>query len=81
MSGRSPRQQPARVVIAETLDEKLGQSVEFLYGIRLADREHQREPLGRQASANECEHLNRCPVQPLRVIDQAHERSVLGHVG
>ena len=79
-SGRGPRQQAARVVVAQTFDDKLGQSVEFLYGTRLADREHQREPFGRQAPANECEHANRCPVQPLRIVDQADERTVLGHV-
>jgi hypothetical protein len=38
------------------------------------------QPFGRQAPANECEHLNRCPVQPLRIVDQADERTVLGHV-
>jgi hypothetical protein len=41
---------PPRVVIAETLDEKLGQSVEFLFGSRLANSEHQRDPLRGQAS-------------------------------
>jgi hypothetical protein len=44
LARRGPRQQAARVVAAQTLDDKLGQTIEFPHSIRLADREHQREP-------------------------------------
>ena len=68
-------------MIAQTLDEKLGQSVEFLCGSRLANSEHQRDPLCRQAPRNKRQHLGRCPVQPLHIVDQADQRTLLGEVG
>jgi hypothetical protein len=80
-SGHSRRQQLPRVVIAKTLHDEAWQSVEFLVPIWRANRKHHRDPFCRQAPRDERQHLSRCPVQPLRIVDQADQRSLLGDVG
>ena len=41
-------------------------------------REHQRDPVRQQAASHEGEGARRCTIEPLRVIDYAEERLLLG---
>ncbi|HMJ37474.1 MAG TPA: hypothetical protein VK501_26450 [Baekduia sp.] len=43
-----------------------------------ARREHQCDPLSQQAASHEGEGARRCTIEPLRVIDDAEERLLLG---
>jgi hypothetical protein len=45
---------------------------------QLARREHQRDPLRQQAASHEPKRPRRRPIQPLRVIDNAQQRPLLG---
>jgi hypothetical protein len=44
-------------------------------------REHERDPLRQQAVSHERERSPRCPIQPLRVIDDTQERTILPDLG
>ena len=46
---------------------------------RVANHEH--DPFRQQAARHEPERLGRCAVEPLRVVDQAQERLLLGGLG
>ncbi|MEV7629073.1 hypothetical protein [Actinoplanes sp. NPDC089786] len=46
-----------------------------------AGRTHQGDLLGLQPPGDEREHLGRGVVEPLRVVDQAGQRAVLGRLG
>jgi hypothetical protein len=47
---------------------------------RLARRKHQQHGLGQQASRHKRKRLRRGPIQPLSIVDDAHQRPVLRHV-
>ena len=47
----------------------------------LADGEHHRDPLREQAPRDERQRLRGPAVEPLRVVDQAHQRPLLGRLG
>ena len=74
-------QQPAGVIGGQPVDHELRQPLELVLVAGLAQREHQSHPLRQQASRHERERLRRHPIEPLRVVDDAHERLLLGDVG
>ena len=74
-------QQRARVVVGETADDDLRQAVELGDVGGLADGEHHGDALGQQAPGHERQRLCGRPIEPLHIIDQAHERTLLGRLG
>jgi hypothetical protein len=74
-------QQGARVVVRQPLDHELRQAVQRQVVARLADREDQAHGLREQAPRDEGERLRRRLVLPLRVVDDADQRALLGHLG
>ena len=71
----------ARVAVCEPLDEQLGETCELIRLAGLANGEHHRDPLGEQAPRHERQRLRGRAVEPLRVVDEAHQRTRLGRVG
>jgi hypothetical protein len=67
-----------RVAVPQTVDHELAQSSELLD--RLACCEHNRNRLRQQSAGHERERLGGGPVQPLRIVDQAHKRPRLGRL-
>ncbi len=74
-------QQPAGVGRDQAPDHELGQPGKLMLVAGRAQREHQSDPLRQEAPRHERERLDRHPVKPLRVVDDADERLVLGHIG
>ena len=74
-------QQRARVAVAEPVDPELGQPAEDVVAHARARREHERDPLGEEPARDETEDLRRRVVEPLRVVDDADERLLLGDLG
>lgn len=74
-------QQPAGVVGGQSFDHELRQSFELVLVAGLAQREHQSHPLRQKAPRHERERLHGHPIEPLRVVDDADERLLLGGVG
>ena len=77
----SRRQHRARVVVAEPVDEELRQAGELVRVAWLADGEHHGDPLGQQSPRDERQCLPGGSVEPLRIVDHARERTLLGRVG
>ena len=73
------RQQPARLGLWQALDGEIGQPAQVGAGLSGGDQEQDR--LGQQPARGEGQCPLRCPVQPVAVIDQAHQRTVLGRLG
>ena len=71
-------QQRPSITVAQATDRPFRQPLQLRCVARLADGEHQRDGLGQQPPRDEREGLRRDPVQPLCVVDQADERSLLG---
>ena len=71
-------QKVARRPIAQAFDHQLRQAREFL--ARLANPEQHHHRLRSQPAPHERQHLRRGSVQPLRVVDHAHERALLGRL-
>ena len=70
------------VLLRKSLDTELRQPVERLdsgFG-RLAYGEEKHDPFGAEPTSDEGEGLGRCPVEPLFVVDDAHERLVSSHL-
>ena len=76
--GQRRGQQRPRIAVTQPCNFELWQPGQFR--ARLADREHQADRVGAQPPRREPQRLRRGPVQPLRVIDQADQRPVLGHL-
>ena len=77
--GEDGLQQRPCIPAAERIDAELreaGQSA-----AHVTRRECERDPLGQQAASHERERSGRCAVEPLRVVDQAQERLLLGSFG
>ena len=74
-------QQQSGVVGREPLDQELREPLEHLLVAELAHREHKPHPLRQEPARHERERLRGHLVQPLRVVDDAHERLLLGGVG
>ena len=77
---RRVQQQPG-LVGGQPLDHELRQPLEHVLVAGLAQREHQPDPLRQEPARHERERLRGHPVEPLRVVDDAHERLLLGGVG
>ena len=69
------------VAVAESLDGQLGEPGEDVVATARARRAHDRDPLGEQAAGDETENLRGGVVEPLRVVDDADERLLLGDLG
>ena len=63
------------------LDDQLRQTGEHICGVGLADGEHHRDPLREQAPCHEHQRLRGPAIEPLRIVDQAHQRTRLGCLG
>ena len=74
-------QQRACITVAQAADRALRQPVQLQRVARLAHREHQCDRLREQPPRDERQDLRRDPVEPLRVVDQADQRPLLGDVG
>ena len=74
-------EQHPRIVVSQPADDELRQPVEVPLAARLAHREDQPDRLRAQPARHERERLRRRRVEPLRVVDDAHQRSLLGRVG
>ena len=75
------QQQRARVGVAEPLEGQLGESGEDLVADARARGAHDRDPLGEEPAGDEAEDLHGGVVEPLRVVDDADERLLLGDLG
>ena len=82
---RRPRdrrvQQAAGIIGGQPLDHQLRETFEPLRVARLAHPKYQSNPFGQETTRHEREHPYRHPVKPLRVVDDAHKRPLLGGVG
>jgi hypothetical protein len=74
-------QQPTCVIGGQPLDREFRQSFELMIVAGLAQREYQSHPLRQKAPCHERKRLHRHPIEPLRVVDDADERLLLGGVG
>ena len=62
------------------MHDELREAREVPVVARLANREHDRDRLGQQPPRDERERLRGHAIEPLRVVDEAHQRPVLGCV-
>jgi hypothetical protein len=75
------QQQRARVAVAESVDEQLGESGEDVLAAFRARREYDCDPFSEEAAGDKTEDLSRGLVEPLRVLDDAPQGSLLGDLG
>ena len=75
------QQQRARIAVAEPVDGQLRQPGEDLVADAGPCCAHERDPLGEEPAGDESEDLRRGAVEPLRVVDDADERLLLGDLG
>jgi hypothetical protein len=73
-------QQPPRVVVGDPLDDQLRQPAQLRVVARLAHCKEQPQGLGQQAPRRERQGLCGSAIEPLRVIDQADQRTLLRDV-
>ena len=73
-------QERAGILVRQPADHLVRQPVQLRHSARLAHGEDQRHRFGQQAARHEREDLRRGLIQPLRVVDQADERALLGNV-
>jgi len=78
--GHGGQQRPG-VVVGESVDGQRGQGGEHPLVGRLPDREQEQDGLGVKPSADEPQDLGRRYVEPLGVVDQAHQRPLAGGLG
>ncbi|MGH2852165.1 MAG: hypothetical protein ACRDLP_16310, partial [Solirubrobacteraceae bacterium] len=71
-------QQRSRILLGQARDRQLGQSGELRLVARLAHRKQDGHRLCQQPSSDKSEDLDRCVVEPLRVVDETQQRSLLG---
>ena len=74
------QQQRARIAVAEPFDRQLREPGEGVAGAR-ARSAHECDPLGEEAAGDEREDLRGGVIEPLRVVDDAGERLLLGDLG
>ena len=74
-------QQRAGVGRAEAADHEFGQARELVGLGWFTNGDDQRDPLRQYAASHEGYGLGRDTIQPLAVVDQAHQRLLLGQVG
>ena len=71
-------EQGARILLSQPAQQQLGQAVEVVPGIRLADGDHDRHRFRQQPSRDEAEDHSRGGVQPLSVLHETEQRPLLG---
>ena len=74
-------QQVSCVDIAEPFQHQFRQIHQDRFGARLANREHERDRLGHQATGNKRQSLQRSPIEPLRIVEEADQRLSLSDLG
>jgi hypothetical protein len=74
-------QQRARILIGEALDRQRGEPAKAVLAGAGAHGAHERDPLGEKSPGDEDEDLRRGVVEPLRVVDDADDRPLLGGLG
>jgi hypothetical protein len=74
-------QQQPRIRIPDSGHHELRESSELLGIAGATHREHHGDGVGHHASRHELQRLHRSPVQPLHVVDQAHQRPLDGRLG
>ena len=72
------QQQLARVAVVEPADRKRRQLGQDLVADARSRGEHERDTLGEEPPGDETQNLRRCMIEPLRVVDDAEERLLLG---
>ena len=72
------QQQRTRVAVAEPADRQRGQPGQHAVFDPGARRAHERDPLGQEAAGHESDDLRGGAVEPLRVVDDAGQRVLLG---
>ena len=77
---RRVQEQPG-LVGGQPFDDELRQALQDVRVDALAQREHQPHPLRQQPARHERQRLRGHPVEPLRVVDHAQQRLLLGGVG
>ena len=80
-SGQRRGEQRTGVAVRDPLDGQLRQTGEPIRVAGLADGEHHRDPLREQAPCHERERLRGRAIEPLHIVDQAHQRLRLGRLG
>ena len=80
-AGHVGQQQRAGIAVAEAADRQLGQPGENVVADPRPRGAHDRDPLGEQAAGDEPQDLRRGVVEPLRVVDDADQRLLLGDLG
>jgi hypothetical protein len=78
-AGDDGAEQPSRVAVTEPFDRELRQARELV--LRFARGEDQGDGLREQTARDEGERLQRGAVEPLRVVDDTHERAVTRDIG
>jgi hypothetical protein len=80
-AGHAGQQQRASVAATEAADGKLGKSRENVVAGSRSRGAQDRDPLGEETAGHEPQDLRRGVVEPLRVIDDADQRLLLGDLG
>ena len=71
-------EESAGVVVAQAPHLEIGQVLELI--TRLARREHDPDRLRQQPTGDECQSQRGGPVEPLRIVDHAEQRPLLGRL-
>ena len=79
--GTALHEQGARILLGQPAQQQLGQAVEVVPGVRLADGDHHRHRFRQQPSRDEAEDQSRGVVQPLGVLHETEQRPLLGRGG
>jgi hypothetical protein len=74
-------QQRLRIMVFQAMDDELRQPVETPLARRLTDGEDEADRLGLQTAGHKRQRLRRRRVEPPRVVDDADQWPLLGHVG
>jgi hypothetical protein len=75
------REQRARVLLGQASERQLREADQLVLVARLADRERDRHGLGQHPSRDESEHLPRCGIEPLGIVDETQQRPLRGNLG
>jgi hypothetical protein len=79
-SGQMAQEQRSRILVSEPSDRHLREPGEDVITDTRSCGTDERDSLGEEAASNEAENLLRCLVEPVRVVDDAHERLLLGNL-
>jgi hypothetical protein len=71
----------AGVGVVQSADPEVPNPAEVVLSARVADSEHQKDPVGEQATRDEGQRLRGRAIEPLCVIHEAHQGTILADVG